>query len=410
MSFEASLDQAVLAHADAKDLGDLATRLGEVFPTHLLNRVINLHRNGKLENLRLAEPPQRQPTYRPIDDGLPIPHPLDGDWRLDAASRERMTALLLGTSAGEKMLLLGVPTVFQRLFERAARVTLVDGNPSLREALGSDGVITANITRAEPAMRSAACVFADPPWYPNRINHFLWYAVACMSMHGTLYFSIPGVFTRPSVADERVAFFEFAKQCGLEPIRLEPHALRYESPPFEIATLTAAGLPGFPPRWRSGDLVTFRKVHNLHAIRPERVAEVIWRRQSLGNVDIRFKVRAHDAFDPTPHALGESSVRLDVTSRDPLLESVDVWTSGNQIFRSSHPVLLADLAELLNNGAADCEMIESKIGRRLLPHEWKCVRFAMAELQRITFADATRGRAPSWDGSRDDTIRFENRT
>ena len=294
---------------------------------------------------------------------LPLPHPLDFEWRfspqgcavlagwLDDYLHPGEPVALLGTPAFAEQFAgfssRGTPTLFERRSEACAALRAL---PSLEVVHGS----LQDTCRGHAARFTAAV--ADPPWYPHLSEVFLRGAAHVLQFGGVLLFNVPGLATRPNIPAERTHLIQTALATGLVLESIAPGAIEYESPPFEIAALAAAGLPGFDTRWRRGDLLRFRRVPvdaavgtSAADVQAEPVSE--WREVTVGRARIRVDV----ALEPDGARPLESIVTGDVlesvSSRDPRRVGVNVWTTTNRVFRTGEPrALLAALEAATGSG------------------------------------------------------------
>ena len=112
--------------------------------------------------------------------GLPIPHPLDFDWRFTRGTAgvllERLDAL---SRSASPVALLGTPSVYVLAETRglAHKFILLDQNDSLanREACSPSGglVYCCDLLDGVPSLPLVHTVLADPPWYVDDVRGFL---------------------------------------------------------------------------------------------------------------------------------------------------------------------------------------------------------------------------------------------
>ncbi len=118
-----------------------------------------------------------------LDEILPLPHPLDYEWRFDPRTRLMLAQRceqLAGTHG--PIALLGTPTLAPALRGHAGNVLLLNTNARLLAALASAGQLSAiqwaaaDIATFRPPwdwQHRAAVVVCDPPWYPEGLATFL---------------------------------------------------------------------------------------------------------------------------------------------------------------------------------------------------------------------------------------------
>ncbi len=210
-----------------------------------------------------------------IDPRLPIPHPLDFDWRFARATTAALTDEL--SARGTSATLLGAPSLWLSMRERlpASRLHLLDANPLLA-GLSPDAhehrtMIVDLLTDPIPSLAPSDVAVVDPPWYPEVLAAFLWAAVPLVRAGGEVWVSMPPLGTRPGVRGERDILLERAPTYGLTLRSVRPGALRYARPPFERAAMRAAGLLHLVPHdWRQGDLVHLRADRKSCCSSPDR--------------------------------------------------------------------------------------------------------------------------------------------
>jgi hypothetical protein len=287
------------------------------------------------------------PATEPSDTRLPIPHPLDFDWRFSESTRGALARELI--ESGPHVLLLGAPSVWLALHNEPhplAHVTLVD-RTALAAPAGSRAtyhhVLADLLGDPLPALLSHAdVVLADPPWYPEATAHFLWAAARLSRLGSRLLLSVAPVGTRPGIREERAAFFAFAEQLGYTLRETRPASLGYAMPPFERNALRAAGLSEFVPfDWRRGDLLVFEHTRLGEGTRPLRAAApAVWAERVLGGVRLRVRPDQDAGDDPRLQSLVEGDILPSVSRRDLRRSQARLWTSGNRVFGCAAPSLL----------------------------------------------------------------------
>ncbi|MER7609744.1 hypothetical protein [Nocardioides sp. NPDC127503] len=287
---------------------------------------------------------------------LPLPHPLDFEWRfsttgcraigdfLEAAARPGEAVALLGTPGlAEHFARLnvgGMPTLFERRDEACAALESISSLEVVRGSLHE--------TSHAHAGRFAAAV-ADPPWYREISEVFLLQAARLLIPGGVLLFCAPALATRPGLPGERAHLTAVALAAGLVLERVEPSQIQYESPPFEIAALAAAGMPRFDCGWRHCDLLQFRRMPTETDSSPaqpnghrENLTE--WREVQVGRGRIRIDLSPASTAESSEGPLLASVVPGDVldsvSNRDPRRVGVNVWTTTNRVFRTRDPAAL----------------------------------------------------------------------
>jgi hypothetical protein len=284
---------------------------------------------------------------------LPLPHPLDYEWRFtpDAARLLLNRAADLTPAEGD-LLLFGTPglavealtlPVGRRLAFLAESNDITDRVLALNRAIGSPlsiGFCSGGLPR-----ESADAVLLDPPWYLDFVRPMLSAAAHACRPGGVVLISLAPNGARPSAEADRQIIIGFARRLGLAVIDHSPLVIGYETPFFERNALAAAGIYP-PPQWRRGDLVVFRKT--CAPIRPPPTSSV--RRREWNEVGIgRMRLFIRKADEATSDeasltSLVDGDVLPTVSRRDPRRRLANVWTSGNRIFHTDNPQLVLEAA------------------------------------------------------------------
>ncbi|UUP17872.1 hypothetical protein [Nitratireductor thuwali] len=369
-AFSARVDE--LTHAaildGATDFQALLHRLASVYPTDLLASIDRLARRGLI-------PPAAAESYRlqasrngaGSTEGrslLPLPHPLDFEWRFTADSARELLNRTAGmTPVGGDILLFGTPglAVEAMTLPIANRIAFLAENnvvtsriSALNEATGSP--LSIAYCGGGLPIESADAVILDPPWYPDFLRPMLLAAAHACRIDGVVLISLPPDGTCASAEVNRNSAMLFAKGLGLEVLEHDIKAVCYESPFFERNSLAAEGIFP-PPHWRRGDIVVFRKKQApTRPALPASTRRKDWVEVGIGRM--RLFIRANSqpfSNDPSLASIVEGDVLRSVSRRDPRRAKAQIWTTGNRIFRSDNPQLLLDAAitcsgERLNSG------------------------------------------------------------
>ena len=371
--YEADVEQWVLqALVGRLSWPDLLRGLPGVYPSDVLGTLARLEARGTLSESQLEVvstvvalasargrecPPPLQP-WRTNGRPLPVPHPLDFEWRFTAESADLLVDRCTETCRTQTpVTLIGAPTVFIRASERGGdhRYVLLDKNrPTVSRLL--DGyhraqVFVHDVCTDEPPQDVSEVTVIDPPWYDPYVRAFLWTASRTTRDGGTVLLSLPPVGTRPGISHEREALFMWATQLGLNVADIEEARLGYVSPPFEWNALHAAGIWNCPPDWRRGDLVTLRLRRPRFQVppRPEVPPEAErWPEAEVHGVRVRFAPHPREVPGATLiRPLVPGDVLPSVSARDPRRRWATVWTSGNRVFACDDPLRLrSDLQDL----------------------------------------------------------------
>jgi hypothetical protein len=363
---------------------DLICHLPGVYPTEVRAALGRLHVGSTITDAQLERALRRQPkpALLPLPPTLPVPHPLDFDWRF---APDGVDALV---SAGERcagvnahVVCVGAPSLHERLVTAGRQSTLLDANEEMVAALshlGPRSIRTRLGYDPLPAVVGEAVVI-DPPWYPEHVELFLWAA------------SFPPAGTRAGVAEERERALSFAATVGLSLVEIRRGELAYRSPPFERIALEAAGLVELPDDWRRGDLLLL----STDGGRPSMVAppspvadDVGW--LPLAAAPTRIKVRrsrgCRAASAPVRPRLGrivDGDVLPSVSRRDPRRSRAVVWTACNRVYSCDDPSVLSAIADARARGGDAVAAVAETIGRRLSGAEEREVHEAVEQLDEL---------------------------
>ena len=255
----------------ARSFADLSAWCMGAWPGAIAEALYELGRLGRLarsDRLRLLGSARRQagrglPRH---DARLPLPHPLDQDWRFTSGSTDALLAVAARLSpAGRRLLLVCAPTVAFRaaLLTPRWRVTVL--------ARMSDPVVAALSKELGPKVDvvdvedgadglEADVAIADPPWYDDIAFPLLGAATAGLRRGGMLLCCYPDALTGAGRAASLTPDGLRQADPALAPLPSFTMRVRYETPLFEANALRALGLPGHHPRWRTGRVLAARKV------------------------------------------------------------------------------------------------------------------------------------------------------
>ena len=276
---------------------------------------------------------------------LPVPHPLDADWRFAAQARERLLERAAAAAPGG-CVLLGTPTLFAHvcgqldlrgivLVDRSAETVkaarrLADGHELLRVVQADLSYPGGHGGLAAGTAGTAGVVVADPPWYKPEQAGFLRAAARALAPGGTLLMAASPTGSRPTGQADRDELLRDAAACGLRLEEIAPSELPYSSPPFERAALAAAGAPGTPTGWRSADLLVLRRDRSGEPpAAPALPARPPWREAAAGRVRVKALERPCAAAMPSIGPGVAGAVSTTVSRRSADRNAANVWTTGN---------------------------------------------------------------------------------
>lgn len=378
------------------DFGSLVRALPGVDPIVALAALERLSADATMgpdANALVVAARSAAPTARETDE-RPLPHPLEFYWRNTDASLELFRDLVAGHGPETTIAYLGMPNVFrlarQSLPDR--RHVVIDRSIPRMDALDAgDTAIRLDVLRQDPPALGVDAVVSDPPWYPEHLRAFLWAAARLLRPGGSLYAGLPPDGTRPGVVRERHELFGWARSAGLELIEYRSGALRYISPAFELASHRAAGIGGVPLDWRTGDLAVLRRVNDRQPPRPPLPDdEVPWLTYAIDEIPVWIRDRHEEASVLGKHLLSsvvDGDVLTTVSRRDPLRARVDVWTSLNRVYSTSHPAALQAICRALASGELPSDAVAAELQRPLEAAEREAVAIVAALLKRIVAAE-----------------------
>lgn len=352
------------------EFGSLLTSLPGVYPSIVLNTLRELATAGRISNLVMlaVEADVKMPVPAP-DSGdvfiqLPVPHPLDFEWRFsDSAIIYILERISEYSSDDDPVSLLGTPSVLRALLQGGTRrdVKLLDKNVTILDSFRNAGfgefVEYCDFGEDLPLPNASKVVIVDPPWYEAHLKLFTWIARHMSCTGGHILVSLPAAGTRPGAELEVQHYLYWAQvELGLELVEYRKAAVSYKTPPFERNALIAEGISGFPHDWRRGDLAVFAVRLNqapiarpeIHLTDGEQWDEVAWGRM---RVRMRRKEPTRSEMIPTLSPIVSGDVLPSVSRRDDRRSSVDVWTTGNRVFGCEDTRTLRIILEGISTGS-----------------------------------------------------------
>ena len=265
-----------------------------------------------------------------IDQGglLPLPHPLDSEFRFDAATAAILAkALIEATSPGDEILLIGVPSI-------AVELAAMDTNRVVR-FLGPDNSVTASVQSAfkhrplrldQGPGATAAAALLDPPWYSEPMAELIRVCAGGCRKGALVTLVAPPIGTRPDIALDRSHFMRVAAETGLTATGAEGPVC-YRTPLFELATLERQGIARLPS-WRRGEAIEFRmsRVPDACAWTAPRVTEL-----TVAGVRLRL-VPGDGGCSSALVPIDAQEVFPSVSARAPGRSRATLWTTTNRAF------------------------------------------------------------------------------
>jgi len=350
-SFEQTVDRWVVdaMRSHPHSFRSLVHALPGVFPVQVRSSLTRLASDeavpikAALRVLDDAARPTRKVSFR-TEGGLPVPHPLDFDWRFTQTATQMLSRI--SQSLGEHIACIGTPSVFACLNERMSKsdAYFFDRNEASIDyfrSLGISQVGRLDCFRDDAPQVNFDAVVMDPPWYEKHYQAFMWMASQVVRLDGVVVLALPPLGTRPSVDLERSRVVDWGQRLGLELVQLTENCLPYETPHFEINALRKSGIRCNLGAWRRGTLAIFRMHSPRRVSRPVNARNDDWDEVALLGTRFRFRrKREFGLVAPSLERIVNGDVLKSVSRTDPIRRAVDIWTSGNRVFRCTAPTQL----------------------------------------------------------------------
>jgi hypothetical protein len=398
----------------------LLTSLPGVYPPVVFESLRRLASKGLLPNgvfrdaesyIRRERPHELRKDLPARRITLPVPHPLDYDWRFtDEAADRILTATATVTRSGGILAMIGSPSVFRVAAERASRppLAVIDRSRAITDSLNAglpDALVEClDVTRDELPDIEASSVIVDPPWYEEHFRAFAWAACRISRLGSSIFFSLPPAGTRPGIVAEITRFVEWSQsELGLDLLRIDTGVLPYVTPPFERNALRAEGFNNLPDDWRKGDLAAFVRRRRVTAARPVLTGfssfdDGKWEEVTVQGMRVRVKNGMGDnSFPPKLVSIVAGDVLPTVSRRDERRKKAEVWTSGNRVFASHGKPSLLNLLSTLATGEAPENSLVTYLGRGLQTEEAALISdmtrriLELARIESVEYSHASGG-------------------
>jgi len=265
----------------------------------------------------------------------PEPHPAYSQWRITKDSTKIILSKIFEKNY-KNICFLGCPILgieFSKLKQGKVKILDIDKDVLDYASKFADTTIY-NVGKNVPEKikNKFECVVCDPPWYYDDISLFIKRATDLVKIGGTIYLSLPGILTKPSIPEERLEFQKLLSSLKLIITELQP-IVEYEVPPFEY--MAYKDIPVFSGEvWRKGDWVKIKKCGNVKTKVPRAKFFQGWTEYSFGKKRIFIKNnKENDEYrKPKLIFLCQDNILNSVSKRNPLIAKIDIWTSRNVIF------------------------------------------------------------------------------
>jgi hypothetical protein len=368
---------------------ELASRLHGVYPTEIAAGIRRLGHHSLLQNVVDSKVALHRVQSQLANNGLPVAHPLDFDWRFSFNTAKELVRLALDR---KKVAVFGAPSLVEPLLESSVvRPFVFDANPMavehVRNRHPSVSLKLIDLLCEQIQSKSISNVtFCDPPWYEQHTKSFLWAAAFATRLGGRVYCSFPPIGTRPRIAQERERIFDWTKKVGLHLIEIQPARLEYVTPLFERNALRASNTPVPICDWRKGDLAIFETVDdNTLPFEPQESARDRWTETVLGTMRIKLRIQNGNAGgDPRLQSIVDGDVLDSVSRRDTRRAKIDVWTSGNRVFRCANTELLKLIVQSVEQDLATADFLQDNSSQELIPSQLRAAIHVARQLSEIS--------------------------
>ena len=247
------------------------------------------------------------------------------------------------TKPGAVLAACGAPSVYLAALADPQGRTMVlhDQNSNAHRFGSAEGgaPVAVDFRIASPPPAFARTIVADPPWYPEFTNLFLWWSSRVALKGAPVLVALAPSNTRQSTERERSEMQAYGRSVGLKLREIEPNAVRYTTPPFESQALIASGVSA-PPRWRTGDLAVFEAEGNPRDTPRPMVQPRQWKSVQFGDSEVRFRDSVPRSSDPRLINIVDGNTLDTVTScHDTRRLGAMVWTTLNSVFACDNPML-----------------------------------------------------------------------
>jgi hypothetical protein len=235
-----------------------------------------------------------------------------------------------------EVLILGAPSVARSLQGSNRTVFLVDRQPiqGVAKHLARDAA-----TFPLPP-RSFSGALIDPPWYPHHWRLWTAWVARSIGMGRDIFVSIWPLETRPSAASEINAIHDWLS--GWAEIERVPFPVRYETPIFEQAAVSASGDSRLRASPGVGRLLRVH-VQRLPAVERPLDQDPSWLRFTINDYQLALRLERNISAPPQMLRVANANEWIwpSVSRRAAKRDLIDLWSSRNEVAIVRGPNVLA---------------------------------------------------------------------
>jgi hypothetical protein len=195
------------------------------------------------------------------------------------------------------------------------------------------GVVDADVAELPGLLggRKFPVIVMDPPWYVSHFKFWLGKAATIAAANAAVLTPVFPELVRPQAVAETSYLRRTLEQLGC--VQFVPESVSYETPFFEREALLALRIPELPS-WRVADLAILR-IAGLKQVIADPPPESAWDRFLFGSqvIGLRLDSGAGEGITVKPVYEDGSFLRRSVSARDPLRDTIGLWTSRNRVAR-----------------------------------------------------------------------------
>lgn len=391
--FENEIDELILKSIEngLTKFDNLLLSLPGIYPTEVVFAVKRLAEKHMIKTETLEQILSSSSTPLAINSksDMPQPHPLDFTWHFSKNTRSYLLNFAHEfTNQNDIVSFLGTPSLLSSPHD-----IFFDRTPCLLDKK-IPNFISKKVTKPifyqcdllfdKIPTLSSKLVIADPPWYEEYFDSFLWTASRICSIGGTLLLILPPLGTRPTIKQELEQIIQRAFDFGFRLSQIEKNVISYQTPLFERNSLYSEGITNLPDDWRKADLGIFIKEKNSLTSRPSFHQNIVWDSITVNGVDIRIRSNQNKEFlDPILNTILPNNVLNSVSRRNPIRDRIDVWTISNRVFSCKGTNILIQILNSIQQNTSEIETISKFLGRNLTEIEIQKIKKATIQINKL---------------------------